>query len=349
MNPNDFSLPYITEEIKGIGGNIKETPEDFVVEEIPVYQPIGEGEHLFIHLTKKGITSRDVQKALAGIYQVSSKDVNFAGIKDKQAVASQYFSVWLKDKENKDLAYKLEDELPLKINDLTWHQKKIKQGHLLANAFSIKITNLKYKAEKALEQIQPIIDIIHSKGLPNYYGPQRFGIEGDNAQKGYEIVTGKRNEKNKWFKRFLLSAYQSHLFNHYMVYRLFEGLYDKMLEGDVAKKHDTGGIFMVEDAAAEQKRLENKEICYTGPIFGKKMKSPKGHSAQLEEKVISNEHITWKNLFEARLSGTRRQGIIIPVIQAEKEEHGLRLRFTLPKGAYATVVLREFMKQAEKE
>jgi len=344
MDLMNLGIPYITEGIEGIGGEIKETPEDFVVEEIPVYQPDGEGEHLFVHLTKKGITTRDVQKALAGIYQVSSRDVNFAGIKDKHAVASQYFSVWLKDKEKKDLAYKLEDELPLKINNLTFHRKKIKQGHLLANSFNIKISHLECSTEQAIDQIQPVIDHIHRKGLPNYYGHQRFGIEGDNAQKGYEILIGRRKEKNKWFRRFLLSAYQSHLFNYYMVLRIQQGLYDTMLEGDIAKKHDTGGIFVVEETATEQARLDNKEICYTGPIFGKKMKSAKGRSGKIEEKILKDHHISWEDLLGAKLNGTRRQGIIIPVIYAEKEEDGIRLRFTLPKGAYATVVLREFMK-----
>lgn len=344
MGPIQFDLPYISEEIKGIGGNIKKTPEDFVVEEIPVYQPEGEGEHLFVHITKKGITTKEVQKALAGIYHVNTRDVNFAGIKDKQAIASQYFSVWLKNKENKELAYKLEEELPLKINSLTYHRKKIKQGHLLANAFNIKISQPEYSPEQAITQIQHIIDIIHRKGLPNFYGQQRFGIEGDNAQKGYEILTGKRKEKNKWFRRFLLSAYQSHLFNHYLVLRINQGLYEKIMEGDIAKKHDTGGLFVVENKIEEQKRLENKEICYTGPIFGKKMKATKGEAAQLEEKILADNHVAWEDLLQAKLNGTRRQGIIIPVIQANKEEEGIRLRFTLPKGAYATIVLREFTK-----
>ncbi|MEF8810235.1 MAG: tRNA pseudouridine(13) synthase TruD [Bacteroidales bacterium] len=346
---NDFSLPYLTKGIEGIGGTIKETPEDFVVEEIPVYKPAGEGEHLFIHLTKKGITTREVQKALASLYQVSSRDVNFAGIKDKHAVASQYFSVWVKDQENKDLAYQLEEKLPLKINDLSYHRKKIKQGHLLANAFNIKITRPEYPPEQAIEHIRPIIETIHRKGLPNYYGYQRFGIEGNNAQKGYEILMGRRKEPNKWFRRFLLSAYQSNLFNHYLARRIQQGLYEKILKGDVAKKHDTGGIFVVEHADMEQERLTNKEICYTGPIFGKKMKSARDEAGAFEEQILTDHQITWEDLLSARLNGTRRQGIIIPTVQAEKEEDGIRLRFTLPKGAYATSVLREFMKPSHNE
>ena len=346
MERADFELPYLTKGLEGIGGMIKETPENFVVEEIPAYQPDGEGEHLFIHLTKRGITTREVQKALAGLFHVSKQDVNFAGIKDKKAVASQYFSVWLRNNKNKELAYHLEEKLPLKINSMACHRKKIKQGHLLANAFNLKITKLPISPEQALNQIQPIIEIIHRKGLPNFYGPQRFGIERNNAQKGHEILTGQRREKNKWFRKFLLAAYQSHLFNDYLTLRIHKGLYDKILLGDVAKKHETGGIFVVEEFESEQKRLDNKEICYTGPMFGKKMKSAEGESAELEEEVLKKNHVKWEELVEARLNGTRRQGIIIPEIQSEIEEDGIRLRFKLPKGAYATVVLRECMKNS---
>ena len=346
MEKEEFSIPYLTEGIEGIGGIIKETPDDFIVDEIPAYQPDGEGEHLYIHLTKKGITTRDVQKVLAGIFHVSKQDVNFAGIKDKQAVASQYFSVWVRNNKPKDLAYELEKKLPVKINSMAYHRKKIKQGHLLANTFNIKITRLEITPDQAIQQIQPIIEMIHRKGLPNYYGPQRFGIEGDNAQKGYEILTGQRKEKNKWFKKFLLSAYQSHLFNDYLSLRTRKGLYDKILMGDVAKKHETGGIFVVEEPESEQERLDNKEICYTGPMFGRKMKLTQGESAELEEEVLKNNHITMEELSAAKLNGTRRQGIIIPDIQVKKEEDGIRLRFQLPKGAYATVVLREFMKDS---
>ncbi len=346
MERVDINLPYLTEGIEGIGGIIKETPENFVVEEIPAYQPDGEGEHLFIHITKRGITTREVQKALSALFHVSKQDVNFAGIKDKHAVASQYFSVWLRNKKTRDLAYQLEEKLPIKINSMACHRKKIKQGHLLANAFNVKITKLPVTPEQALNQIQPIIEIIHSKGLPNFYGPQRFGIEGNNAQKGYEILKGERKEKNKWFRKFLLAAYQSHLFNDYLTLRIRKGLYDKILLGDVAKKHDTGGIFVVDESESEQQRLDNKEICYTGPMFGKKMKPAHGESAELEEKILKKNQVTWEELAEAKLNGTRRQGVIIPDIQTEIEKDGVRVRFKLPKGAYATVILREFMKNS---
>ena len=345
MGLTDFDLPYITSDISGTGGQIKQAPEDFIVVEIPVYEPEGAGEHLFIQLTKEGLNTRDIQKALARLYQVSRGDINYAGIKDKHAITTQYFSVWLKQGQDKDLAYNLEDEMPVKINYMAFHRRKIKSGHLMGNHFSIRISNMDIPVDKATEKAKEIARTIRIKGLPNFYGSQRFGIEGDNAQKGLEIITGQRREKNKWLRRFLTSSYQSYLFNYYLYRRMQQGLWQTILEGDVAKKHETGGIFVVEDREAEQKRFDNQEITYTGPVYGKKMTPAQGESGDLEEKILEEQDIGLQSLRAARLTGTRRQGILIPDIEVEAEDDALRLHFSLPKGAFATIVVREFTKK----
>lgn len=344
MELTDFKLPYITSDVKGMGGQIKEKAEDFVVGEIPVYEPEGTGEHLFIQLTKKGINTREVQKTLARIFQTSRGNVNYAGIKDKHAVATQYFSVWLRQGQNKDLAYQMEEELPVTIEKLAFHQRKIKSGHLLGNRFSIRIRQLNMPVGEAAEKAEEIAGLIQNRGLPNFYGSQRFGVEGDNARKGMEILLGQRREKNKWLRRFLTSSYQSYLFNYYMYRRMEEGLYATILEGDIAKKHETGGIFVVEDAGAEQPRFDNKEITYTGPVYGKKMTPAQGRAGELEQQILAEQEMDFETLRAGRLTGTRRQGILIPQIDVEPEEASLRLHFTLPKGAFATMVVREFTK-----
>jgi len=340
----DFTLPYLTSDITGIGGQIKKSPEDFVVREVPVYEPEGTGEHLFIQLTKEGITTRDVQKALSRIYQTPRGDVNYAGIKDKHAVTTQFFSVWLKDGQDKDRAYQLEEELPVTIHKLVFHPRKIKSGHLLGNEFSIRIGHLEIPVDEATEKARQIARTIQTKGLPNFYGSQRFGMEGDNAQKGLEIILGHRKEKNKWLRRFLASSYQSYLFNYYLYRRIQEGLYQTILDGDVAKKQETGGIFIVEDREAEQQRFDNQEISYTGPVYGKKMTPAQGESARLEEQILEEQQIDMQTLKDARLTGTRRQGILIPQIAVEQQTDSLCLNFSLPKGAFATIVIREFTK-----
>lgn len=198
--------------------------------------------------------------------------------------------------------------------------------------------------DQAAEKAKEIAHTIRTKGLPNFYGSQRFGIEGDNAQKGLEIITGQRREKNKWLRRFLTSSYQSYLFNYYLYRRIQQGHWPTILEGDIAKKHETGGIFVVEDREAEQKRFDNQEICYTGPVYGKKMTPAQGESGELEEQILKEQDIDLQCLRDARLTGTRRQGVLIPDVEVEPEDDSLRLHFSLPKGAFATIVIREFTK-----
>ena len=344
MQLKNFNLPYISSDLPGIGGKIKVSPEHFIVEEIPVYEPVGKGEHLFINITKKGITTKEIQKALANLFNTKVGDVEFAGIKDKHAVTTQNFSVWLLDKQDENLVYQLEKQLPVKINHMAFHTNKLKKGHLLGNSFEIKITDIEIPIDEAFQKASEIIEVIHTKGLPNFYGEQRFGVEGDNAEKGLRILKGQEKIPNKWLRRFLLSSFQSYLFNFYLTRRMENNLFDKLLQGDVAKKQDTGDIFVVEDREVEQERLENKEICFTGPMFGKKMTPAREESGIFEQKILDEHSITFEELRKAKLTGTRRAGILLPNISIEKEQDGLLLNFTLPKGAFATVLLGEIMK-----
>jgi tRNA pseudouridine13 synthase len=347
MEPKELSLPYASEEYPGIGGAVKESPEDFRVEEIPAYQPEGAGEHLFVRLEKWGVTTREVQMALARAYGIHHRDVGYAGIKDKQAVAVQYFSVWLKNQQDPQRAYSLQKELPVRILSTAPHRHKLKQGHLVGNLFDIRVASPALAPDAAAARAEEIAAVLRQRGVPNYYGAQRFGSHGDNALQGYELLQGSRRVKQKWLRRFLLSAYQSYLFNCYLTLRIGRGLYRRMLAGDIAKKHDTGGLFVVEEVAAEQQRLEAGEICYTGPIYGRKMKRAGGEAGGLEEQVLAENGIGWEELRAAKLTGSRRQGILLPEIRVSPAEEGLRLRFSLPKGAYATTVLREIMKSAD--
>ncbi|MFP4046261.1 MAG: tRNA pseudouridine(13) synthase TruD [Bacteroidales bacterium] len=344
MNYTNSELPYISNKSEGTGGKIKTCEEDFIVNEIPAYEPSGEGEHLFIHITKRGITTKDVQKALAKIYNANFKDVEFAGIKDKHALTSQYFSVWLRNGQSKNLAYELEKNMPITINNMEFHNRKLKMGHLRGNAFKIKIREIKMSLDEAYTRACKIAEEIHKKGLPNFYGEQRFGKDGDNAERGFRLLKGQEIVHNKWLKRFLLSSLQSNLFNYYLTKRIENKLFDKILKGDIAKKQDTGGLFVVEEVDDEQKRLENKEICFTGPMFGKKMKQAGDKAGELEASVLQENDITEEEIKKAKLTGTRRAGIIIPEIKIEQQEDGLNLEFSLPKGAFATIVLREIMK-----
>lgn len=344
MHMIDFTPPFFTDECKGIGGSIKNSPEDFKVDEIPAYEPEGQGEHLFIRLTKKGITTKEVQKALAKLFETKRRDVDFAGIKDKHALTTQTFSVWLLRKQDPERIHHLKEMLPVTIHSYAFHPRKIKKGHLIGNHFDIKIRNLSMPIEEAYQHAQKTIEQIHSKGLPNYYGDQRFGVDGDNALQGWEVLKGERKIPNKWLKKFLISSFQSQLFNYYLNQRILDGFYEKLINGDIAKKHDTGGMFVVENLDEEQKRLEQKKICFTGPMFGKKMTAAHEASHEFEQRILTESGVTEEDFRREKVTGTRRAGIILPQVEIHKEEDGLRVNFDLPKGSFATVVLRELMK-----
>lgn len=358
-----FELPYITDDLVGIGGTLRATPEHFIVDEVPLYDPSGEGQHLYVNLTKVGLTTKDVQRSLAKVLKLEPNNIGFAGMKDKHARTTQTFSLSMGHVSTADVdeaVKRIEEELPVTVQWAKQHGNKLKAGHLLGNRFRIAISDLAQPAIALLPLAEAILEQIQRTGIPNYFGPQRFGLEGANVERGYEILLGKKRVKDRWLRRFLVSSYQSYLCNLYLSRRVANGDFHHLLLGDIAKKHDTGGIFDVEDLVAEQPRYEAKEISFTAPMYGSKMK-PATHEADLlEASILAESGVTINQLRRAKVDGTRRLGrLLIPDITVNTETNEtsteqdsdplakngqLIIEFFLPKGAFATTVLREIMK-----
>ncbi|OQY25358.1 MAG: hypothetical protein B6I34_02255 [Anaerolineaceae bacterium 4572_32.1] len=335
------SPPYITADLPGIGGEIKAIPAHFEVEEIPLYEAAGEGEHLYVCLTREGWTTRALEKKLADLFGLRAVDVGSAGLKDKQARVTQTFSLLLHDADETQTARRIEEALPVKVLWARRHHNKLKPGHLLGNRFRIV---LHHPQPDALAQAETIIQALGERGVPNIYGTQRFGLKGDNALKGREVLDGK-GPRQRWLKRFLLSAYQSALFNAWLAERIRRGLFDRLLGGDIAKKTDTGGIFNVEDPETEKARFRRREITYTGPIYGAQMRWAEDEAGALEREVLEAAGVTEEMMRRARLKGSRRIARLFPwELEVEPHPDGLLFKLALPKGSYATVVLREFTK-----
>jgi len=342
----DLALPYITGDLPGVGGVIKAKPEYFIVDEIPLYEPIGIGEHLYVNLTKTNMTTRDVQIGLAELFELKPENVGKAGLKDRNAVTSQTFSVHL---QNRPMApgkasQLIEDRLKVKVNWANYHVNKLRSGHLKGNRFTVVITELEEPMALVLERMTRIATRLNQVGLPNYYGEQRTGEDGDNIRSGWEILQGRKRIRDRWLNRFLLSSYQSHMCNRYLAERVRRGLFGRLLLGDVAKKHDTGGLFTVSDLDVEQKRYEAKEISFTAPMYGYKMRKPEQEAAELENQILAESGLTEEQLRRNRVKGTRRLGRLLPDVSYGEVSEGVRLVFTLPMGGYATILLREFMK-----
>ncbi len=336
-------LPYITSK-EGIGGKLKKKPEHFIVEEIPLYDPSGKGKHLYINITKKGLNSIDIQKKIAESLNIKEFDIGFAGLKDKNAVTTQTFSVPLNNgsvEKLKQAILSLQSD-NVKINWFKLHNNKLKPGHLLGNRFKIIISDVN---KGALPNAEKIIKEIKKKGLPNYFGEQRFGIENNNIKKGHDLIKGRLKIRDRWLRRFLMNSYQSYLCNLYLANRVKKGLFDKLIKGDIAKKYDTGGLFEVKDLDKEQKRYENMEISFTAPIYGIKMLDAKFEAKKLESLILKKSEISIEDLKKAGIKGTRRAGrLVVNNFIAEECSEGIQLRFSLPKGSFATVVLREIIK-----
>lgn len=187
-NPTDIQLhsvlPLLTGDTPGIGGDIKTIPADFVVEEIPQYEFCGEGTHVYAFVQKKNMSTQDMINLVARHMGVRTMDVGYAGRKDARAITRQWISI-----EHIDPKKLSELESPkLKILEVTRHTNKLKVGHLKGNRFTIRLRNLNCPVEDALPIATEIMTTLSAKGIPNYFGPQRFGYRGDSHLLGEAVV-----------------------------------------------------------------------------------------------------------------------------------------------------------------
>ena len=335
----DFDrYPYLTAGLPGTGGRIRAQPEDFVVTEVPAYLPSGEGEHLYVFFEKRGLTTRQVFDHLHQQMRIPEKSIGVAGLKDKHAVTRQWISI---PARYQDRLPQLEELNGVRLLETGLHKNKLGVGHLRGNRFEIVIRDA---IPGALNAAQKVLSELERLGVPNYYGPQRFGLSGLNPLRGYELVTRGKGRGRPWLKKFLIGSLQSLLFNDWLALRLERGIYDRVVRGDIAKKHATRGEFLVEDPEAENPRAAVLEISATGPLHGRKYFEAQDEAREIEDEVLRRYELAREN-FRAR-KGARRP-IRFPLEEAglEEVEGGLRLSFFLPKGAYATSLLREVMKR----
>ena len=321
--------PFLTQDLPGVGGRIRLLPQDFQVEEVPAYLPKGEGEHLYLLLEKEGLTTREVFEFLRDQVGVPEKEIGVAGLKDKHARTRQWFSI---PRRHEDALCLLENLRGVRLLQADLHTNKLRTGHLKGNRFRILIR----EPQGGRERAEAILRVLQEKGLPNYYGPQRFGLGGQNPVRGYELVKKGKGRGSPWLKRFLIGSLQSLLFNDWVALRIERGLYDRVIPGDWAKKHATGGEFLVE-SEAEAERALRLEISATGPLFGKKYPEAEGEARALEDEILARYGLA-REEFRAR-RGARRP-IRVPLAEWSVEEapEGLWLSFFLPKGDRKSVV-----------
>ncbi len=335
----------------------RQTPETFVVEEVPLYPWSGEGEHLVLKVRKKNLTTWQMLQIFSERVGVKLRDIGYAGLKDKNALTYQYISIPKKFEDNmRRLSHP-----NIKIIEITYHKNKIRLGHLKGNRFFIR---LKKVLPVDAKKIEGVLHIIEQEGMPNYFGYQRFGITGENYRLGYDITHKALRIKNPKQARLYLNAYQSHLFNLWLSKRIeqskllgsfspkelagvldlpsgiikelkSQGQFFKIFPGDIAKHYPAGKLFFVEDVASEAARFRQRAISITGLLAGSKTPRAEGLAREIE-KDFDDEKIPIK--------GDRRYAWVFPeeIEGSYKEEKAwYELRFFLPKGSYATILLEE--------
>lgn len=327
---------------------IRQSPEDFQVEEIPAYPPSGEGTHCFITIRKTGLTTPEAVRRIASALEVDPRGAGHAGMKDRHAVTVQTVSLPFPESRDLDQAVGGLSVPGVEVLGAARHGHKLKPGHLRGNRFTITLRQLD---EAALEPTAQRLLELGRRGVPNAYGPQRFGRDGANPARALSWLGGEsRGPRNRSEQRMLFSAVQSMLFNRVLARRVRDGSWETVLPGDLAKKHDSGGLFLVPLAGAEleeaRQRASAAEISPTGPMFGPKMRWPEGEVAEIEREVLQEVFDPPSRLdaFKKLGQGTRRPLRLLleqPSSTAEPAGGALTVAFVLPKGGYATTVLAE--------
>jgi len=423
-DPHVVPETYLTAALPGVGGTIKQRPEDFLVEESPLYDPRGRGEHVYLFIEKRRMSTLELVDLLARHFGVSRRAIGYAGLKDKHAITRQTMSVHAPGRRIEDFPQIRDDRVGVLWSD--YHTNKLRRGHLRGNRFSIRIRGV--SPTDVLPARRVLLEL-ERRGVPNRVAEQRFGLLGNNHLIGRALVRGDargfldellgpasrqieaRSERQREARaayaagdhqraldamprslraegaalrvlaaggtperamhaideralEFYLTAMQSAAFNAVLDQRLDAGTFDRLLPGDVAFKHANRACFDVDEALASDpetlERLGRFEISPSGPMWGAEMKRAAGAVDEAERAALARLDVTPEELsaFVARtglsLSGDRRPlrvALSDPEIEGGVDEHGafVRCAFGLPRGAFATTVMREIIKPRSHE
>jgi len=336
------ALPHVTADVPPVPGVLRTSPEDFEVSELPAYAPSGEGEHLFLRIRKRDLTTPQAVRRLAEALGVDPGAAGWAGLKDRHAVTEQWVSLHRADPSGaRELALE-----GVEILEAVPHEAKLRTGHLRGNRSRLRVRG---PPADRLADVERVLELLSRLGVPNYFGEQRFGREQDNYIRAHRwIVEGGRPPRARFDRKLLASAFQAELFNRRVAARVRAGALGRIEDGDLVRKEDTGGLFVVEDVSEAQGRADAWLLSPTGPMFGPKMRWPERAARGAEEALLAEAGVAAEHLSRLGRSGegTRRPVRIRPLeASLEPCEDGFVVAFTLPKGAYATVVMEEVLKQ----
>lgn len=322
----------------GAQGLIRSLPEDFIVQEELAFTPSGAGEHVLLNVQKISENTEYIARLIARFAGVRQRDVSFAGLKDRHAITSQWFSVWLPGKADPDWSGL--DTPNLKILHSSRHQKKLKRGVLAANHFTLRIRDWQGDVPKLEQQLSAI----QQHGIPNYFGEQRFGHHGQNINNALALFAGAKVKREQ--RSIYLSAARSYLFNHILSSRVAEQSWCSGLAGDVFMLEQSHSYFLAETLDSDlHARLQAKDLHPTGSLWGLGTPATRGVALEIEQRVAQHFSALAQGLEQEQLEQDRR-ALRVNVADLHwqfADAHTLELRFSLPAGSYATALLREIL------
>ncbi|MFG6446788.1 tRNA pseudouridine(13) synthase TruD [Roseateles sp. BYS180W] len=307
----------------GARATLKSLNEDFVVTELPLQLPSGEGEHIWLDIEKNGANTAFVAQQLAEAAGVQERDVGYAGLKDRYAITRQWFSIYFPKGDTPDLTQLQHPEF--KVLGQSRHVKKLRPGDLQGNRFRIVLRDV--AGDRAA--IEANLQAIAAQGVPNYFGAQRFGFEGGNVEQGRAMLAREIRVRNPKKKGIYLSAVRSFVFNEVLAQRIQQGLWGQTLPGD-----------LLDDAGRP-----------TGPLWGRGRVSTTDQAQALELAVAQRHATLCDGMEHAGLDQERRPLVATPADMswAWPQADQLELTFALPAGTYATSVLSEVLHTTEPE
>ncbi len=329
--------PYVYGQPSG-QGKIRSIPEDFIVKENLAFEPSGTGEHVFLQIEKTNENTDYVARQLARFANVRQRDVSFAGLKDRHAVTTQWFSVWLPGKADPDWTQFETDSM--KVLQSMRHARKLKRGVLSGNSFKLIIRDWQGDQDKTIRQLEAI----KANGIANYYGAQRFGNEGQNVNKALAMFQGAKAGREQ--RSLYLSAARSYLFNQILAYRVTRKMWNQPVAGDTYMFDLSHSCFKSQLPDAEIiRRLDAKEIHPTGALWGRGEAGVTADTLSIEQGIIDAYPELAQGLIASEVDKDRR-ALRVNVQDLDwqfVDDATLALAFTLPAGSYATSVLREII------
>lgn len=329
------ALPSLDDDGRG-PLQLRVTDEDFVVDEVPLYPESGEGEHLYLHVRKRGLSTPELVRRLCRQFKLREQEVGLAGRKDARGVTSQRLSVPAKRVEGREA--EVAELGDVELLSAKRHRNKLRLGHLAGNRFSIRVAgdvDVTVLADRGLLSSQV--------GFANYFGAQRFG-PGDESLREAERFLDRPRPARSRKEKFLVSVVQSAIFNAWLHERLVSDTYNRALDGDVLLKAGNFAPFTCTEPEVDTPRVQANEAFVSGPLWGSEMRRPDREALTFESRSLHEQGVSESALLShpAFQIGARRPSRVLPEdVVVAAEEGGARVTFTLPPGTYATVFLRE--------